>query len=61
MFPATSSPALSKPSLFMLSKDEATANAVQKEMNAVYEAIGLDYHSYVTTINMEGVTVISDK
>ena len=48
----------SGPSLFMLSKDEATANAVQKEMNAVYEAIGLDYHSYVTTINMEGVKVI---
>jgi homoserine kinase len=49
----------SGPSLFMLSKDERTANAVQKEMNAVYERIGLDYHSYVTTINMEGVKVIN--
>lgn len=47
----------SGPSLFMLSKDESTANAVQKEMNAVYERIGLEYHSYVTTINMEGVKV----
>ncbi len=51
----------SGPSLFMLSKEEATANAVQKEMNAVYEQIGLEYHSYVTTINMEGVKVISDQ
>jgi homoserine kinase len=48
----------SGPSLFMLSKDEATANAVQKEMNDVYEKIGLDYHSYVTTINMDGVKVL---
>ena len=48
----------SGPSLFMLSKDETTAKAVQKEMNDVYEKIGLAYHSYVTTINMEGVKVI---
>lgn len=48
----------SGPSLFMLSKDAATANSVQKEMNAVYERIGLEYHSYVTTINMEGVKVV---
>jgi homoserine kinase len=48
----------SGPSLFMLSRDEATANEVQKEMNGVYEKIGLDYHSYVTTINMDGVKVV---
>lgn len=48
----------SGPSLFMLSKNEATANAVQQEMNDVYEKIGLEYHSYVTTINMDGVKVI---
>jgi homoserine kinase len=51
----------SGPSLFMLSKDEATANAVQKEMNKVYETIGLEYHSYVTTINMDGVKVVNEK
>ena len=48
----------SGPSLFMLSRDEVTANNVQKEMNAVYERIGLAYHTYVTTINMEGVKVL---
>jgi len=50
----------SGPSLFMLSKDESTALAVQQEMNAVYERIGLEYHSYVTTINMEGVKVVRE-
>jgi homoserine kinase len=48
----------SGPSLFMLSKDKATAILVENEMKAVYEKIGLDYHSYVTTINMKGVTVL---
>jgi len=48
----------SGPSLFMLSKDITTATQVENEMKAVYEKIGLDYHSYVTTINMKGVTVL---
>jgi homoserine kinase len=48
----------SGPSLFMLSKDEATAKAVEQEMKAVYNNIGLDYHTHVTTINMEGVKVV---
>jgi homoserine kinase len=48
----------SGPSLFMLSKDKATATQVENEMKDVYEKIGLDYHSYVTTINMKGVTVV---
>ncbi len=50
----------SGPSLFMLSKDEATAAAVRLEMNSVFETIGLDYHSYVTAINMEGVRVVGE-
>ncbi len=48
----------SGPSLFMLSKDEATAAAVQQEMDDVYRSIGLEAHSYVTTINMEGVKIL---
>lgn len=51
----------SGPSIFMLSKDENIANAVQLEMNNVYERIGLAYHSYVTTINMEGVRVLNEE
>jgi len=49
----------SGPSLFMLSKDIATANLVEQEMKAVYENIGLNYYTYVTTINMQGVKVIA--
>ena len=48
----------SGPSLFMLSKDKATALLVENEMKAVYQRIGLDHNSYVTTINMKGVTVV---
>ena len=50
----------SGPSLFMLSKDEATAIQVEKVMKEIYERIGLAYHTYVTTINMEGVKVVRD-
>lgn len=45
----------SGPSVFMLSKDEQTAQAVKKEMHAVYNSIGLDHHVYVTKINDQGV------
>ena len=48
----------SGPSLFMLSKDHATALQVETEMKAVYNTIGLDYHTHVTTINKQGVKVI---
>lgn len=47
----------SGPSIFMLSKDAQTAKAVEKEMAAIYDAIGIPYSTYVTTINNEGVKV----
>lgn len=48
----------SGPSIFMLSKDEATANSVATLMKETYTRIGIPYHTYVTTINPLGVTVI---
>ena len=48
----------SGPSIFMLSKSEKTAMEVEKEMKGVYDRIGLPYHTYVTTINKEGVKVV---
>jgi homoserine kinase len=48
----------SGPSIFMLSKDTHTAHKVEKIMQGVYTRIGLDHHTYVTTINQEGVKVI---
>lgn len=48
----------SGPSVFMLSEDEATAKAVEKVMQEVYTRIGIDFNTYVTTINSKGVEVV---
>jgi homoserine kinase len=48
----------SGPSIFMLSKDEATAFAVEKEMKSIYENLKLDHHTYVTTMNHTGVQFV---
>jgi homoserine kinase len=45
----------SGPSVFMLSKDEKTARNVEKTMSEICTRIGLDFHTYVSTINMHGV------
>ena len=47
----------SGPSVFMLSKEKITAQAVAKEMEDVFEKIGIDYHTYVTSINQHGVKI----
>ncbi|MBL7749385.1 MAG: homoserine kinase [Chitinophagaceae bacterium] len=49
----------SGPSIFMLSKEEATARQVEKVMKEVYDKIGIDYNTYVTTINRKGVEVVA--
>lgn len=48
----------SGPSVFMLSRDEATAGSVEAVMNDVYSRIGIDFNTYVTTINKRGVEVV---
>ncbi len=48
----------SGPSIFMLSKDEATANKIEGIMKDIYEKIGVDYKTYVTAINPEGVKIV---
>lgn len=48
----------SGPSIFMLSKEEATAKKVEAVMQAIYTRIGIEYNTYVTTINKNGVEVI---
>jgi len=50
----------SGPSIFMLSKTEATAKVVENVMKEIYNNIGLPYHTYVTTINKEGVKIINN-
>lgn len=46
----------SGPSIFMLSKDEKTAAAVEQEMIEVYTAIGIEYKTYRTKLNGKGIT-----
>lgn len=48
----------SGPSLFMLSKDKSTAFAAENIMKEAYNRLGLDYHTYVTTISNEGCIVL---
>ncbi|MCG2613620.1 homoserine kinase [Terrimonas sp. NA20] len=47
----------SGPSIFMLSRDEAAAKKVEAEMKKVYDKIGIAYHTYVTTVNKNGVRI----
>lgn len=47
----------SGPSVFMLSKEENTANAIAQIMADVFTRLGIDFHTYVTKINSEGVMV----
>ncbi len=49
----------SGPSIFMLSKEKQTAIGVESVMKEVYDKIGIDYRTYVTTINKKGVEVIA--
>ncbi|GAC1430408.1 MAG: homoserine kinase [Chitinophagaceae bacterium] len=48
----------SGPSIFMLSKDETTARQIEIVMTGVFEKVGIDFKTYVTTLNYEGVKII---
>ena len=47
----------SGPSIFMLSEKESTAKKVEGIMKDIYDSTGLKYHTYVTTINNEGIKI----
>ena len=49
----------SGPSIFMLSKERTIAEQVETLMKDIYRQIGIDYKTYVTTINKQGVEIIS--
>ncbi len=48
----------SGPSIFMLSKDEQTAKNVESVMHDIYKKVGIDFNTYVTTVNHEGVRIV---
>jgi homoserine kinase len=49
----------SGPSIFMLSRDEGTAVLLQSIMRSIYNRIGLEFHTYVTTMNKTGCSIVS--
>ncbi|MEO8412884.1 MAG: homoserine kinase [Ginsengibacter sp.] len=49
----------SGPSIFMLCEEKNTAIKVEKIMKEIYDSTGLLYHTYVTTINNEGIQIAS--
>lgn len=48
----------SGPSIFMISKDMETAKIVESAMQGVYHSLGIDYKSYVTKLNKQGIKII---
>jgi homoserine kinase len=48
----------SGPSVFMLSRNETTATAVEQVMKSIYDRVGLNHYTYVTRISPQGVTCI---
>ena len=51
----------SGPSIFMLSQEEKTAKEVEKIMKNVFQNIGVEYKTYVTSISYQGVRVLSSE
>lgn len=48
----------SGPSMFMLSKDEKTAESVEMAMQQVYSRTGIEFNTYVSEINPTGVMFV---
>lgn len=48
----------SGPSLFMLNKEKTLALETEGIMQDVFKKLGIDYRTYVTTINMQGATIL---
>src|SRR5215204_5934551 len=50
----------SGPSIFMLSETERIANTVEDIMKELYTSLGIDFKTYVTTINNRGIQLLTD-
>jgi homoserine kinase len=51
----------SGPSLFMLSKEANIAESIATVMKNIYHSMGIDFKTYVTTINAGGVTLKDER
>ena len=50
----------SGPSIFMLSKEAATAKTIEQVMSELYSKMGIEYKTYVTSISRNGVSVVNN-
>ena len=50
----------SGPSIFMLSQTESIAYDVESLMKETYTGLGIDFKTYVTTINQKGIQLLTD-
>jgi homoserine kinase len=48
----------SGPSIFMLSREASVAEKIAVIMQDIYKSLGIDYKTYVTTLNTKGVRII---
>ncbi|MFT4203681.1 MAG: homoserine kinase [Chitinophagaceae bacterium] len=51
----------SGPSIFMLSKDKATAQKVEQVMQSVFSKMGIQFYTYVSLINKVGASIVNEK
>jgi homoserine kinase len=51
----------SGPSVFMLSETEQLARDAENSMKAIYQSVGVDFKTYVTTVNSKGVEITGNK
>jgi homoserine kinase len=51
----------SGPTMFMLCENMTVATEVENCMQQVYQKLEIDFKTYVTTINSEGVKIISSE
>ncbi len=49
----------SGPSMFMFSKEQSIANAIEAIMQQIYRKLGVESKTYVTTINKNGIKIIT--
>ena len=49
----------SGPSIFMLCETERIAKDVEKEMQLVFDQIGIEYKTYVSTVNDNGIKIVN--
>ena len=48
----------SGPSIFMLSEEISIATSIENEMKNIYSRMGIDFKTYVTRLNREGIKIV---